>query len=89
VHDRYSENPIDKEFMNYFKMGSDHFTFLYSLPPPAGTNYSYHCRAALFNDATHFPNWQARLQSAYSCQRDLKAGEILDGIAAFNLLRRN
>jgi len=80
----YSENPIDKEFMNYFKMGSGPFYVFYTpFHLPQVQIIPTIARAALFNDATTSPIGKPVCEVLTLAKRDLKAGEILDGIGGF------
>jgi predicted homoserine dehydrogenase-like protein len=80
----YSEHPIDKEFLSYFKMGDGPFYVFYTpfhLPqiqviPTIG-------RAVLFHDPTTSPIGKPVCDVITLAKRDLKAGETLDGIGGF------
>ncbi len=80
----YNDQPIQREYMNYFKMGDGP---LYSFYTP------YHlphlqivttvARAGLFKDATVAPAGAPVCDVLTIAKRDLKAGEQLDGIGGF------
>jgi predicted homoserine dehydrogenase-like protein len=80
----YNENPANKEYMSFFKMGDGPFYVFYTpfhLPqvqviPTIG-------RAHLFSDATATPIGAPVCEVLTVAKRDLKAGEELDGIGGF------
>ena len=80
----YNENPANKEYMSFFKMGDGPFYVFYTpfhLPqvqviPTIG-------RAHLFHDATATPIGAPVCEVLTVAKRDLKAGEELDGIGGF------
>lgn len=80
----YNDHPIKKEYMSYFKMGDGPFYMFYT---------PYHlphlqlpltvARAVLFHDPTLTPIAGPVCDTAAFAKRDLKAGEILDGMGGF------
>jgi predicted homoserine dehydrogenase-like protein len=80
----YNDHPIKREYMSYFKMG-DGPLYLFYTP--------YHlphlqlpltvARAALFRDATLAPLGAPVCDTLTVAKRDLRAGEILDGMGGF------
>lgn len=80
----YNDHPIQKEYMSYFKMGEGPFYVFYvpyhlphlEVPLTAA-------RAVLFNDATITPKGGPVCEVVSVAKKDLKAGEVLDGIGGF------
>jgi predicted homoserine dehydrogenase-like protein len=80
----YNENPIQQQYMNYYKMGDGPLYVFYT---------PYHichfetsitvARAVLFKDAAAAPIGGPVCDVITAAKRDLKAGEILDGIGGF------
>lgn len=80
----YNEHPIKREYMSYFKMGDGPFYMFYT---------PYHlphlqlpltvARAVLFRDATLAPIGGPVCETGTFAKRDLKAGEVLDGMGGF------
>jgi predicted homoserine dehydrogenase-like protein len=80
----YNENPIQQQYMNYYKMG-DGPLYLFYTP--------YHichfetpitvARVVLFKDAAAAPIGKPVCDVITVAKRDLKAGEVLDGIGGF------
>jgi predicted homoserine dehydrogenase-like protein len=80
----YNDHPIKKEYMSYFKMGDGPFYMFYT---------PYHlphlqlpltvARAVLFQDATLAPLGAPVCDTGAFAKRDLKAGELLDGMGGF------
>jgi predicted homoserine dehydrogenase-like protein len=80
----YNDHPIKKEYMSYFKMGDGPFYMFYT---------PYHlphlqlpltvARAVLFRDATLTPLGGPVCDTGTFAKRDLKAGEVLDGMGGF------
>jgi predicted homoserine dehydrogenase-like protein len=80
----YDEHPIKRQYMSYFKMGDGPLYMFYT---------PYHlphlqlpltvARAALFGDATLAPLGAPVCDTGAFAKRDLKAGEILDGMGGF------
>jgi predicted homoserine dehydrogenase-like protein len=80
----YTDHPIKQEYLRYFKMGDGplyafytpyHLPHLQVVPTIA--------RAALFGDATVAPRGAPVCDVLTVAKRDLKAGEVLDGIGGF------
>jgi predicted homoserine dehydrogenase-like protein len=80
----YSEHPTKKFYLDLFKMGAGPFYCFYTpyhLPPlqlPSSV-----ARAVLFRDATVAPLGAPVCDVITTAKRDLKAGEVLDGIGGF------
>lgn len=80
----YNDHPIKKAYMSYFKMGDGPFYMFYT---------PYHlphlqlpltvARAVLFRDATLAPMGAPVCDTGAFAKKDLKAGEILDGMGGF------
>jgi predicted homoserine dehydrogenase-like protein len=80
----YSDHPIKQQYLQYFKMGNGPLYLFYT---------PYHlphiqlaltvARAVLFQDATVAPIGAPACDVVTIAKRDLKAGEILDGIGGF------
>jgi len=80
----YNENPIQQQYMNYYKMGDGPIYVFYT---------PYHichfetpitvARAVLFKDAAAAPIGKSVCDVITAAKRDLKAGEMLDGIGGF------
>jgi len=80
----YNENPIQQQYMNYYKMGDGPIYVFYT---------PYHichfetpltvARAVLFQDAAAAPIGGPVCDVITAAKRDLKAGEVLDGIGGF------
>ena len=80
----YNENPIQQQYMNYYKMGEGPMYVFYT---------PYHichfetpitvARAVLFKDAAATPISGPVCDVITVAKRDLRAGEILDGIGGF------
>ena len=80
----YNENPIQQQYMNYYKMGDGPIYVFYT---------PYHichfetpitvARAVLFKDAAAAPIGGPVCDVITTAKRDLKAGEVLDGIGGF------
>ena len=80
----YNENPIQQQYMNYYKMGDGPIYVFYT---------PYHichfetpitvARAVLFKDAAAAPIGKPVCDVITAAKRDLKAGEMLDGIGGF------
>jgi predicted homoserine dehydrogenase-like protein len=80
----YSEDPVKAAYLKYLKMGDGP---LYTFYPP------FHLphleipltvsRAALFGDATVAPAGRPSCDSLAIAKRDLKSGEVLDGVGGF------
>ncbi|MFQ5470893.1 MAG: NAD(P)H-dependent oxidoreductase [Gammaproteobacteria bacterium] len=80
----YNEHPIQQQYLTYYKMG-DGPLYVFYVP--------YHlchfevphtiARAVLFNDATAAPRGGPVCEVITAAKRDLKTGEVLDGIGGF------
>jgi predicted homoserine dehydrogenase-like protein len=80
----YNDHPVKKEYMSYFKMGDGPFYMFYT---------PYHlphlqlpltvARAVLFRDATLAPLGAPVCDTGAFAKRDLKVGEVLDGMGGF------
>lgn len=80
----YSENPIDRDFMSYFKMGNGPFYVFYTpFHLPQVQVIPTIARAVLFYDATTSPIGKPICDVLTVAKRDLKKGEALDGIGGF------
>jgi len=78
------ENPIRRQYLNYFKMGDGPLYVFYTpyhLPHiQISTTVA---RAVLFHDATVAPKGSPVCDVLTVAKRDLKKGETLDGIGGF------
>jgi predicted homoserine dehydrogenase-like protein len=80
----YSDHPVLAQYMSYFKMGDGPLYMFYTpfhlphlqLPHTVA-------RAVLFRDATLAPRGAPVCDTVSVAKRDLKAGEILDGMGGF------
>jgi len=80
----YNDNPIDKAYMNFFKMGDGPFYVFYTpYHLPQVQVLTTIARAALFHDPTTSPIGKPVCDVLTMAKRDLKAGEVLDGIGGF------
>jgi predicted homoserine dehydrogenase-like protein len=80
----YNEDPIQQGYLNYYKMGEGPF-YVFYVP--------YHlchfeapmsvARAVLYGDATTEPLGAPVVDVITAAKRDMKAGEMLDGIGRF------
>jgi predicted homoserine dehydrogenase-like protein len=80
----YSENPIAREYLRYFKMGNGPL-YLFYAPwhiPQAEAPLTA-ARAVLFRDAAIAAMDGPRCEVITMAKRDLRAGEVLDGIGGF------
>lgn len=81
----YNENPIKQQYMNYFKMGDGPFYVFYvpyhlpHLEVPITV-----ARAVLFQDAAVAPLGAPVCDVITAAKRDLKQGQVLDGIGGFD-----
>jgi predicted homoserine dehydrogenase-like protein len=81
----YSASPIAREYLRYFKMG-DGPLYLFYAPwhiPQAEAPLTA-ARAVLFRDAAVAAMDGPRCEVIAVAKRDLRAGEMLDGIGGFN-----
>jgi predicted homoserine dehydrogenase-like protein len=80
----YSDEPLQREYMYYYKMGDGPFYVFYTpyhlchLEAPLTV-----ARAVLFGDAAAAPAGGPVCDVISVAKRDLKAGEILDGMGGF------
>jgi predicted homoserine dehydrogenase-like protein len=80
----YNDNPIDKSYMNFFKMGDGPFYVFYTpYHLPQVQVLTTIARAALFHDPTTSPIGKPVCDVLTLAKRDLKAGAVLDGIGGF------
>ncbi len=80
----HNDKPINKEYMNYFKMGNGPFYVFYTpYHLPHLQVLTTIARAALFHDATVTPLGKPICQVLTVAKRDLRAGDILDGCGGF------
>jgi len=80
----HSEDPIDKEFLSYFKMGDGPFYVFYTpFHLPQIQVIPTIARAVLFQDPTTSPIGKPVCDVITLAKCDLKAGETLDGIGGF------
>ncbi len=81
----HSDHPIDKEFLSYFKMGEGPFYVFYTpFHLPQIQVIPTIARAVLFQDPTTSPIGKPVCDVITLAKRDLKTGEILDGIGGFS-----
>jgi predicted homoserine dehydrogenase-like protein len=80
----YSKDPVNAEYMHFFKMGDGPFYMFYTpFHLPQVQVIPTIARAALFNDATTSPVGKPVCDVLTVAKRALKAGETLDGIGGF------
>lgn len=80
----YNDEPIKQQYMQYFKMG-DGPLYVFYTPyhlPHLETPITI-ARAALFRDAATAPLGGPVVDVITAAKRDLKAGEVIDGIGGF------
>jgi len=80
----HNDTPVRREYMKYFKMGDGPLYIFYT--PCHLTHLELPltvARAVLFNDATIAPIGGPICDVISVAKRDLKAGEILDGLGGF------
>jgi predicted homoserine dehydrogenase-like protein len=80
----YTDEPIPQQYLRYFKMGDGPFYVFYTpwhLPHAEAPLTA--ARAALFDDASVTPLGAPRCDVVAIAKRDLREGEILDGIGGF------
>lgn len=80
----YNDQPILRQYMSYFKMG-DGPLYMFYTPyhlPHLQLPHSV-ARAVLFKDATLAPRGAPVCDTISFAKRDLKAGEVLDGMGGF------
>lgn len=82
----YNDNPIKKQYMSYLKMGEGPYYVFYRpyhlphLEAPLTV-----ARAVLFGDAAIAPRGAPVADVITAAKRDLKAGEIIDGIGGYTV----
>lgn len=80
----HNENPLQQQYLNYYKMGDGPFYVFYTpyhlchLETPLTV-----ARAVLFADAALAPLAGPVADVVTAAKRDLRAGEVLDGIGGF------
>ncbi len=80
----YSENPIKRQYMNYFKMGDGPiYAFYTPYHLPHVQIVDTVARAGLFGDPTVAPVGAPVCDVITVAKKDLSAGETLDGIGGF------
>jgi predicted homoserine dehydrogenase-like protein len=80
----YTENPIKRQYMNYFKMGDGPFYVFYTpYHLPHVQIVDTVSRAGLFGDATVAPIGAPVCDVLTVAKKDLSAGDTLDGIGGF------
>jgi predicted homoserine dehydrogenase-like protein len=80
----YSEHPVHREYLGHFKMGDGPLYVFYTpwhLPQAEASLTA--ARAVIFRDASVAPIAGPRCDVATIAKRDLRAGEVLDGIGGF------
>src|SRR5262245_28811250 len=80
----YNDHPVKQKYMSYFKMG-DGPLYMFYTPyhlPHIQLPHSV-ARAVLFKDATLAPAGRPVCDTLAVAKRDLKAGEVLDGMGGF------
>jgi predicted homoserine dehydrogenase-like protein len=81
----YNDHPIKQQYLQYLKMGDGPFYVFYvpyhlcHLEVPLTV-----ARAVLFKDAAITPSGGQVCEVITAAKKDLKAGEVLDGIGGFN-----
>ena len=80
----YNDHPVKRQYMDYFKMGEGPFYVFYTpYHLPHLQIITTVARAVLFQDPTVSPQGAATCDVLTVAKRDLKAGEVLDGIGGF------
>jgi predicted homoserine dehydrogenase-like protein len=80
----YNDHPLQRQYLHYYKMGDGPFYVFYTpyhlchLEAPLTA-----ARAVLFHDAAVAPRGAPVCDVITVAKRDLKTGEILDGIGGF------
>ncbi|HLK83045.1 MAG TPA: Gfo/Idh/MocA family oxidoreductase [Xanthobacteraceae bacterium] len=80
----YNDHPVKRKYMSYFKMG-DGPLYVFYTPyhlPHVQLPHSV-ARAVLFKDATLTPVGRPVCDTLAVAKRDLRAGEVLDGMGGF------
>ncbi len=80
----YNDEPVKQSYMKYFKMGEGPLYMFYTPYhlPHLQLPHSI-ARAVLFDDATLTPLGAPVCDTVSTAKKDLKAGEILDGMGGF------
>jgi len=79
----YNDHPIKKKYMSYFKFGEGPLYMFYTPYHLAHMQLPHSvARAVLFNDPTLTPQGAPSATPGVA-KRDLKAGEVLDGMGGF------
>ena len=80
----YNEDPVDRQYMGYFKMGQGPLYCFYTpYHLPHLQILTTVARAALFHDPTATPIGRPHCDVIAMAKRDLRSGETLDGIGGF------
>jgi predicted homoserine dehydrogenase-like protein len=80
----YEEHPVKMAYLSYFKMGPGPFYLFYTpYHLPHLQIITTIARAAIFGDATVTPVGAPRCEVLTLAKRDLRAGEVLDGLGGF------
>jgi len=80
----YNEDPINRQYMGYFKMGDGPLYCFYTpYHLPHLQILTTVARAALFGDPTVTPIGRPHCDVIAMAKRDLRSGETLDGIGGF------
>jgi len=80
----YTDHPAKREYMSYFKMGDGPlYAFYTPYHLPHLQVVSTVARAVLFHDPTVAPMGEPVCDVVTVAKRDLRAGEVLDGIGGF------
>jgi predicted homoserine dehydrogenase-like protein len=80
----YNDHPTKQQYMRYFKMGDGPlYAFYTPYHLPHLQIVTTVARAVLFHDATVAPQGRPICEVLTVAKRDLKAGEMLDGIGGF------
>ena len=80
----HSKDAVNAQYMNFFKMGDGPFYIFYTpFHLPQVQVISTIARAALFHDATTSPIGKPVCDVVTIAKRELKAGDLLDGIGGF------
>ncbi len=80
----YNDHPIKKQYMDYFKMGDGPlYAFYTPYHLPHLQVVTTVARAVLLRDPTVSPQGKPMCDVLTVAKRDLKAGEVLDGIGGF------
>ena len=80
----FNDHPVKRQYMNYFKMGDGPLYVFYTpYHLPHVQIATTVARAVLFHDATVAPLGKPSCEVITLAKRDLKKGEMLDGIGGF------